>query len=132
MLLLADVRDWIKTLKTDAENFYCGRLDNKKEKSIGVYQLKSDTRRTVLGGLDNLVFEIKAVSILIHWNKNSRETEISALNLYEQIRQSVRFYINDTYIYFIEMLQGEPVDVSSDDNGVYERVIELKIYYRRK
>lgn len=132
MLLLSDVRDWIKTLKTDAENFYCGRLDAKKEKSIGVYQLKSaDTRRTVLGGIDCQIYEIKAVSILIHWNKNAVDTEKSALNLYQQIKNSNHFSIGNTYVFFIEILQGEPIDIFTDENGIFERVIEIKLYCRR-
>lgn len=32
----------------------------------------------------------------------------------------------------IELLVPEPVDVGTDNSGVYERVIELKIYYERK
>jgi len=132
MLLLSDIRDWIKTLKTDAENFYCGRLDAKKQKSIGIYQLKSaDTRRTVLGGIDCQIYDVKAVSILIHWTKNSVDTEKSALSIYQQIKNSNRFNIGSEYIFFTEMLQGEPVDVSADDSGIYERVIEVKFYCRR-
>jgi hypothetical protein len=41
MLELVEIKDWLKTLETGADNFYIGKLDNKKEKSIGVYQLKT-------------------------------------------------------------------------------------------
>lgn len=31
----------------------------------------------------------------------------------------------------IELLTPEPVDVGTDDKGVYEQVIEVKFYYER-
>ena len=34
---LADIKDWIKTLGV-GDRFYIGKLENKKERSIGVYQ----------------------------------------------------------------------------------------------
>ena len=131
MVLLSDVRDWIKTLKTDAQNFYVGRLDAKKEKSIGVYQIKNAQSPRVCIG-DNTIYEIKSVSILVHWSKNARETEITSLKLYEEIKNARNFTIGGRKVFFIEMLQSEPVDVFTDDNGVYERVIEIKIYTERK
>ena len=36
MLTKAQIRDYLKTIFT-ADNYYIGRLDNKKDKSIGVY-----------------------------------------------------------------------------------------------
>lgn len=131
MVLLSDVRDWIKTLKTDAQNFYVGRLDAKIEKSIGIYQLKNAQPSRVCIG-DNTIYEVKGVSILIHWNKNARETETAALKLYEKIRTARNFTIGGRKAFFIEMLQSEPVDVFTDDGGIYERVIEIKIYTERK
>lgn len=131
MVLLSDVRDWIKTLKTDAQSFYVGRLDAKNEKSIGIYQLKNAQYSRVCIG-DNTIYEVKSVSILVHWNKNARETEIASLKLYEEIKNARNFTIGGHKVFFIEMLQSEPVDVFTDDSGIYERVIEIKIYTERK
>ena len=39
--------------------------------------------------------------------------------------------INKHTIYMIELLTPEPVDVGTDDKGVYEQVIEVKFYYER-
>ena len=40
MLGIGDVRDYIAGLGiADNNNVYCGKLDNKKDKSIGVYNL---------------------------------------------------------------------------------------------
>ena len=55
LLGLADIRDWIKSLNyTASENCYIGKLDNKKDKSIGVYQLKTSNEANIaIGGIDN-------------------------------------------------------------------------------
>lgn len=40
------------------ENFYIGKLDNKKEKSLGVYQLKPEETPIInLGGLDHTAYQ---------------------------------------------------------------------------
>ena len=36
-----------------ANHFYIGKLDNKKMKSIGVYQLPTSSRNVAIGGLEN-------------------------------------------------------------------------------
>lgn len=70
--------------------------------------------------------------MLIHWNKNSTETEKTAYKLYEQLEAVSSFLLNDTKVYFIKLLQSEPISVGTDDNGIYEYVIEFDIYYERK
>lgn len=132
MLLLSDVRDWFKTLNTGANNFYIGRLDAKKDKSIGIYPLKVSGPPTVaLGGLDATKTATKSVSILLHWNKNAKETEMAALNLFEKLLSAGPVTIGSTKVNYIKMLVPEPVDVNTDTNGVYERVIQCELYYER-
>ena len=75
MIGLADVRDWLKGF-AGAENYYIGTLDSKKPKSLGVYQRKpSGEAHIAIGGLDCTSYDIKQLSLLLHWNKNARETE---------------------------------------------------------
>nr|WP_301905957.1 minor capsid protein [uncultured Anaerostipes sp.]DAQ13423.1 MAG TPA: Minor capsid protein from bacteriophage [Caudoviricetes sp.] len=129
MLLLADIKDWLKIIN-NAEHYYTGKLDNKKLKSIGVYQQASyNPKRYSIGG--NKKYEVKNVSLLIHWNENARETEIAAIELFERLETQKQFKINDTKVYFLSMQVSEPVDVGTDDNGIYERVINLDLYYER-
>ena len=132
MLGLADIKDWFKTLNTKADNYYIGKLDNKKDKSIGIYQLKtSRPPRMCIGGIKNSKYGIKSVSVLIHWNKNAKETEQFAYKLYTEILNLDSVIINGHHINYIEMLNNEPVDVGTDNNNVYERVVELNFYYER-
>ena len=159
MLGLADIKDWLIKLdsKTVAEinsmavqevndlsikqlfrsgyiiadHIYIGKLDNKKEKSIGIYQLQiSNPPNIAIGGLGNTkVFE-KPVSILIHWNKNAKETEIKALELYYKLLNSRNFIIKDNKVNYIRLL--EPVDVGTDSSNIYERVIRAIFYYEKE
>ena len=119
MLGIGDVRDYIAGLGiADNTNVYCGKLDDKKNKSIGVYNNnKQRPVQMAVGGLNNSSYRIKSVSILVHWNTSIRDTEKTAEQLYN--------------MFFTKMLVDEPVDVGTDDNGIFECVIELDIYYER-
>ena len=133
MLGIGDVRDYIAGLGiADNNNVYCGKLDNKKDKSIGVYNLnRQRPLQTAVGGLNNSSYRIKSVSILVHWNKSVRDTEETSEQLYNMIRDTNNKIINDTKLLFTKMQVDGPVDVGTDDKGIFESVIELDIYYER-
>ena len=132
MITLAEVRDWIKTFNA-ANNYYIGKIDNKQENSIGIYQRKTiDGPRVAIGGRSLTSYDVKSFSILIHWNKNANETEKRAQYLYNRLFEAESVVIGGTPIKMIALLQNEPVDVGNDDNNVYERVIELDLYYERE
>lgn len=130
MITTADVRDFIKGFGL-AEHYYIGKLDNKQDKSFGFYSLKrSEPPLRAVGG--EPTYDIIGVSILIHWNDNAKETEQAARELFRLLYSVKDIEINSHIVYMIELLTPEPVDVGTDEKGVYERVIELKIYYERK
>ena len=132
MITLAEVRDWIKTFNA-GNNYYIGKIDNKQENSIGIYQRKTiDGPRVAIGGRTLASYDVKSISILIHWNKNANETEKRAQYLYNRLFEAESVVIGGTPIKMIALLQNEPVDVGTDDNNVYERVIELDLYYERE
>ena len=134
LLGLADIRDWIKTLNyTASENCYIGKLDNKKDKSIGVYQLKTSNESNIaVGGIDNTKTMEKSVSILIHWNTNAKETEQKAYEIYNDLLNAKNFIINNIKVNYIKLLVPEPVDVGTDSKNIYERVIQATFYYEKK
>ena len=71
MILLADVKDWLKTV-FEADHYYTGKLDNKKDRSIGVYQRSSYApKRYAVGGYKK--YDTKSISVLVHWNNNSKD-----------------------------------------------------------
>ena len=133
MLGIGDVRDYIAGLGiADNNNVYCGKLDNKKDKSIGVYNLnRQRPPQTAVGGLNNSSYRIKSISILVHWNTSVRDTEKAAEQLYNMLRDTNNKIINETKLLFTKMQVDGPVDVWTDDKGIFESVIELDIYYER-
>lgn len=129
-MTLADVRNWLKSFDI-AEHYYIGKLDNKQDKSLGVYSLKSNTPPvTAIGCVST--YDIMGVSLLLHYNNNANETEIVARKLYDFLLSTKNTQINNIPVYMIKLLQPEPVDVGTDEKGVYEWVIEMKIYFERK
>ena len=133
MLQLSDVRDGLKTAQPQFANYYIGKLDQKKEMSLGVYTLNRGGLPVIaLGGLQNSSYSIKQVSLLIHWNKSQADTEEAADELFQYLMNAEPGMMGEYKIAFIGMLVPEPQMVGTDDNGVYESVIEFEIYYERK
>lgn len=130
-MMLEDVRDYIESLKL-SEHTYMGKLDNKKEKSIGVYHSKRETAyTTAIGGPSLQSYGVKSVSFLVHWNKSPRDTEKGAKALFEALRDTREVKTNETTIKFIQLLYNEPIDVGTDDDGIYEMVIDAAVVYEK-
>lgn len=134
MLSLTDIQNYIISLGiADADHVYIGKLDNKQRKSIGVYSRSSSGEpRIALGGMNHTTYDIKPVSLLIHWNRDKDEAEKTAYELFEKIRNVSSLVLGDTHINCLRLMVPEPQDVGTDDNGVYEYVIWLDFIYRRK
>ena len=133
MLSLKDIRQYISSLDIAADdNVYIGKLDNKKQKSIGVYSRPtSGPVNVAIGGIECTTYDTKPVSLLIHWSKSKDETEKAAYNLFEKLRSVTSLTIGDTSINYLRLMVPEPQDVGTDDGGVYEYVIWLDFIYER-
>ena len=80
-MMLSDARDYIASLGI-AEHVYMGKLPDKEDKSIGVYNSKHQyPYRTVLGGPSLEGYGEKYVTVLVHWNKSPRDTERTATEI---------------------------------------------------
>ena len=124
------VFEWVKTLATKADNYYCGTLNAKKDKSFGVYQLKDSRARDVAISKATKT-GLKGISILVHWNSSTRETENIAARLYDNLANAGSPVIGGVKTNYIKLLNDEPIDVGTDENGICERVIEFVIYHER-
>ena len=126
----ADVREFLKTIGPAFNKYYAGKLDNKYEQSVCVYSLKSQNGRNIaIGGADTTKTKIANFSILIHYNTNYTETENVSKLLYENIADTKQQLVGHYFINYIEMLSDCAIDLQTDDKGVYERLIDIKIYY---
>ena len=133
MLKLADIRNYIVSLGiAEDSHVYIGKLDNKQEKSIGVYHRKGDgPPLTALGGIDCSSYDVRRLSLLIHWARNASASEEAAYQLYEALRCKKDITIGNHDIRFLILQTPEPVDIGTDDNGVYEYVIWVDLIYSR-
>lgn len=130
-MTLADVRDYIASLNL-SEHVYMGKLPDKEEKSIGVYNSKHQyPRHVALGGPDQEGYGQKYVTLLVHWNKSPRDTEKVSVELFNKLRRARDATINNETIKFIQPLY-EPQDVGTDDSGIYEMVIEMAVIFEKK
>lgn len=133
MLTLDHIRGYIASLGiAENRNVYIGKLNNKKDHSIGVYNRKAEGKPNIaLGGLECTTYDIKPVSLLIHWDKSVSRSEEAADRLYEKLLAESSIVIEDIPINCLFPQVPGPVDIGTDDNGVYEYVIWLDFYYER-
>lgn len=126
------VFQWIKTLTTKPEHYYCGTLDSKQDKSFGVYQLKDQRARDIaIGGMSTTKTAAKGISILVHWTSSTRDTEEVAASLYAELAAVQKPIIGNKKVNYIQLLHNESIDVGADENGICERVIEFVLHYER-
>ena len=130
-MTLADVRDYVESLKL-ADHVYMGKMPDKQDKSIGVYNSKHQhAYSTAIGGPDLQSYGTKHVTLLVHWTRSPRETEEAAAALFEAVRKAREVTINNATIKFIQPLY-EIQDVGTDDAGIYEMVIEAAVIYQKR
>lgn len=132
-MMLADVRDFIASLGVaEDKSVYMGKLENKKQKSIGVYNSKHEhAYKCALGGKENESYGSRFITLLVHWNKSCRETETASMELFSRLEETRETAVNGKKIKFIRLLT-DPVDLGTDQTGVYETVIETEIIYERQ
>lgn len=131
-MLLSEIRDWLKGVFPDAEHYYSGRLDNKQERSIGVYnRARAGQPVMAIGGAELSSYDIKQVSLLIHWTKYSDASERAAQKLWEALQELVEIQIGESVVQYLKLNVPEPQAVGTDEGGVYEYVIEFDLYVRR-
>lgn len=122
------VKDYLKTIIKDCDKWYIGKMDENQEKAIAIY-----SNRRQLDSLskfkDLQSYGILPITLLLRWTKNYNTAETKANNIYELLDCS-SFFIGD-YRCNINCLYDGPIDLGSDENGVYKFSIELNLLYRK-
>ncbi len=130
-LKLEDIRDYIQSLSL-SDYTYCGRIDDKNEKSIGIYPMSNPReKRRVIGGESNTSYGTKAITFFVHWNESPTESEDAAYALYEALEQIKNVTVNECTIKFIILNNEEPINVDKDETGIFEYTIDCTFYYER-
>lgn len=122
------VKDYLKTVIKDCNNWSIGKIDNNQEKAIAVYSNKRNLAK--LSEFKKLQsYGILPITLLLRWTKNYNTAETKANDIYELLDCS-SFFIDD-YRCNINCLYDGPIDLGSDENGVYKFSIELNLLYRK-
>lgn len=129
-MTISDFRDWLKT-KIDCPNWFAGGLRTTVEKAIVIYNGQAFINPMAIGGPQNSSYKGKGIRILIHWNKNVRETEIKAQEVYNTLHGLTNVEIARKRVIQFNMRDPEPVYLGVDDSGIYEYVIDLEIIHER-
>ena len=125
--MLAEFKDYIKTLNI-GDYVSIGKIDNSKDKSIGIYGDGYQRRIEAVGRASS--YRTAGVRILIHWNKNLKQTEEASRTLFNSIRYIRNVQMGDKLVHFIDLNYEEPVFLGTDSNNVYEYVIFGTLYYK--
>lgn len=130
MMTLKEVAQWLETQVT-ADVWKIGTYDNSNQKTICIRNLTSSRGKLSVGGLSNTHTAVKGISIVVHWNKNPDETERVAQSIHA-LFYACNPVISGYQTVICDMRSDEPIFVGTDDNGIYEYVIETWITYMRE
>lgn len=128
-MTLKEIRDWLKPLIVDISMAYIGKIDMTKENVICIYGRASTGNKVAVGGWENTSTAIKGISVLVQWSKNCDIAEQKAQSIYHIFR-GTHATIGGKECFF-SLKSDEPVPVGTNDNGIYEYVIDLDIIYKR-
>lgn len=129
-MTISDFKEWLKT-KINCPSWFAGGLRTADEKAIVIYNGKAFINPMAIGGLQNSSYKGKGIRILIHWNKNVRESELKAQEVYNAIHGLTNAEIASKRVIKFNMRDPEPIYLGVDESGIYEYVIDLEIIYER-
>ena len=127
-MLLSEIREYLKT-KIDSPQWHLNKVGDKEE-SITIYNTVGPAPRIALGGLEQTSYTTKAISILVHWGKDSNKAELKAQEVYNAFFGQDGIIGGKRIIQF-KMKTDSPIYVGTDSEGIIEYVIETIIYYER-
>ena len=127
-MLLSEIREYLKA-KIDSPQWYLNKVGYKEE-SITIYNTVGPAPRIALGGLEQTSYTTKAISILVHWGKDSNKAELKAQEVYNAFFGQEKNIGGNRIIQF-KMKTDSPIYVGTDSEGIIEYVIETIIYYER-
>lgn len=122
-MTLKQYKDYFKSSFNWNEVISIGKIDNNKEKAICFY----NSKRTLspIKAIDKNTYKIKPITILLRYTKNQDTAEIMANSIYE--------FFDDRLIegqVIAQHLYSEPINLGTDDNGVYEYSFEINMLER--
>ncbi len=130
MITASDFKDWLKS-KINCSNWFTGGLRSTEEKAIVIYNGKAFTNPMAIGGIKNSSYVGKGIRILVHWNKNIKESELKVQEVYNTLLGLSGEEIEGKRVIKFNMRDPEPIYLGIDDSGIFEYVVDLEIIIER-
>ena len=128
MITVKEVILWFRT-EYPALAFFNSFVDKDKEKAIGVYERVRYQQPRAIGQKSS--YGYKPLTLLVRWGKNADECERQALEIKEFIENATADETIGGRSCFVTEISG-PVNLDCDEKGIFERVIDFTICYRKE
>lgn len=127
-MTLKTIKDFFKSAYGWTNSVSIGKIDNDADKAICFYHSRIGVAKTqTVGGKQNRTYGVLPVTVLLRWTKNADAAEAEAQSLYSFFDEK-NFEINQKRVFIISKYDG-PIDLGTDDDGVYEYSFEFDVYY---
>ena len=127
---LKQIKDYFKSEFNWSDSISIGKIDNNQEKAICFYNSRKQLAYSpVIGGKSNKSTYIKPITVLLRYTKNQDSAENKIESIYEFFEERT-FFIGEKRIFVIMNTDG-PINLGTDDKGIYEYSIEMDLYIER-
>lgn len=132
MMKLADIRDWLKVRLSWTDGAFIGKMDKTQEKAFCVYGRPDRNGSGIaVGGLTCTPTDVKKVSLVIRYGKYANLAEEKAQAVYLALQGISGVILGGQHVAYISLTSREPIPLDTDENGVYEYLIEMDIVHER-
>ncbi len=130
-MTLSDLRDYFKSDFPWKESISIGKIDKNKERAVCFYHSKvSRPKINTIGGKGNRSYTVLPISALLRFGKNYEAAAEKAEEIYNFFDEKT-FDLNNERVFVISPYNA-PIDLGTDDQGVYENSLEFDLYITKK
>lgn len=130
-MTLSDLRDYFKSDFPWKESISVGKIDKNKERAVCFYHSKvSRPKINTIGGKVNRSYTLLPITILLRFGKNYEAAAEKAEEIYNFFDEKT-FDLNNERVFAVSPYSA-PIDLGTDDQGVYENSLEFDLYITKK
>lgn len=129
-MTLKDIKDCFKREFNWQHSISIGKIDNNCEKAICFYHSrKGSAKESTIGGKNNSTFKKMPVTVLLRFGTNANEAQNKAQEIYDFFDER-KFLFNEKRVFIISRF-NEPIDLGTDEKGIYEHSFEFDFYFEK-
>lgn len=126
-MTLKQIKDFFKSTFCWTDGISIGKIDKNLEKAVCFYNSRQPTAKVkAVGGKKNKSYDFKSITILLRWTTNADEAEKKAEEIYNFFDEKT--FIHDKKRVFMISRFENPIDLGTDERGVYEYSFEFDLY----